>query len=93
MTLAKCEYITGLTGAYRGGGVGSYNQVENITIETNIDKYGPFGGFYYSEFPKNYFSCTFGPNNHFGGFHGSFANGKLESIGVYVVPTSKPMLT
>ncbi|XP_057248183.1 jacalin-related lectin 24-like [Beta vulgaris subsp. vulgaris] len=85
MTLGLGEYITCLSGTYESGaGHGIHNQVISITIHTSNKKYGRFGGGYSVKVPTHEFSYQFGPKDQFGGFHGSFRDGKLESIGVYV---------
>ncbi|KAF7149652.1 hypothetical protein RHSIM_Rhsim02G0004300 [Rhododendron simsii] len=97
-TLVKLNYpdefltsITGTCGLHAGRIV-----VKSITFGTNQGVRGPFGN-------KNagvnivgdtVFNFLMGKDRQcFGGFHGSTIKGVLESIGVYVKPTTTPRKT
>lgn len=73
------EYITGIDGR------SSCSRVDGLRIKTNKREYGVFG---YYEFNSNQkpFSFQFGPENQFGGFHGTHDSNILTSIGVYFKP-------
>ncbi|KAH9621099.1 hypothetical protein KSS87_018181 [Heliosperma pusillum] len=80
---ATNEYITRLSGSHGSKDYKIGQGVTSLTIETNVATYGPFGTSGSND-PK--FNMSFGPENQFGGFHGTSSPEILTSIGVYVKP-------
>lgn len=78
------EYITGVTGAITTATGRRPEMMNWISFQTNLQNYGPFGNNTIDTNKMKPFSCKFGPQNQFGGFHGSFNATGLVSIGVYL---------
>ncbi|KAK1350705.1 inactive protein RESTRICTED TEV MOVEMENT 1-like [Heracleum sosnowskyi] len=85
------EFITGVSGKYRGYKSYSKKQyLRSITFHTNKSKYGPFEASPVCRplETETEFHYDIGPNK-FCGFFGTYLCDGIESIGIYVKPIEK----